>query len=93
MEKMEDYRTRNLESYLSDPILGNAFKEIIKFCASPRTKDEIEEYVKKELGITYEKHRVYAGYFIGALEGCGGIRWDREKRRWVATEAGKKAVS
>lgn len=91
--KLEDYRQRSLDSYLSDPTFGNTFKEIIRFCISPRTKDEIEQYIEKNLGITYEKYKVFSGYFIGCLEASGGIRWDKENRRWVATEVGKKAVS
>jgi hypothetical protein len=93
MEKLEDYRTRTLDSYLSDPIFGNTFKAILKFCTTPRTKDEIEQYVEKDLGVTYEKYKVFAGYFIGALEASGGLRWDKELRKWVATEIGKKAFS
>jgi hypothetical protein len=93
MEKLEDYRTRTLDSYLSDPTFGNTFKAILKYCTTPRTKDEIEKYVEKELGVTYEKYKVFAGYFIGALEASGGLRWDTQLRKWVATEVGKKVVS
>jgi hypothetical protein len=93
MEKLEDYRTKTLDSYLNDPTFGKTFKEILRFCTTPRTKDEIEKYVEKDLGVTYEKYKVFAGYFIGALEASGGLRWDKESRKWVATEVGKKAVS
>jgi len=93
MEKLEDYRTRTLDSYLNDQTFGNAFKEILKFCVTPRTKDEIEKYVENDLEVTYEKYKVFAGYFIGALEASGGLRWDKESRKWVTTEVGKKAVA
>ena len=93
MEKLEDYRRGTLDSHLSDPTFGKTFKEILRFCTTPRTKDEIEQYVEKDLGVTYEKYKVFTGYFIGALEASGGLRWDKESRQWVATEVGKKAVS
>jgi hypothetical protein len=76
---------------LNDITFGKTFKEILKYCSTPRTKTDIENFVEKRLGVTYEKDKVFTAYFVASLESSGGIHW--ANGRWEATETGKRAAS
>ncbi|MEM2369888.1 MAG: hypothetical protein QXH51_03155 [Candidatus Bathyarchaeia archaeon] len=87
---MSEMVIKTLDDLLRDPEYGNIYREILKFCREPKTKDEIERFVLENLQATYEKTKVWPAYFIWELEKTGGLRWEG---KWKTTEMGLKIIS
>lgn len=88
MSKVES-NSKDLNKLLLDHEYGRIYKEILKFCIEPKTKDEIEKFVIESLKATYEKVKVWPAHFIWKLEKAGGLFWEG---KWKTTEVGLKAV-
>lgn len=69
-----------LENMLSsEPEFAEIYIKILRFCTTPRTKDEIEDMLE----ISLKDSTVLGGYFISNLEESGGLEWDG---KWLTVE-------
>lgn len=89
MSGVEASPVKTLNDLLCDPEHGSVYREIMKFCAEPKTKNDVERFVLETLKATYDKVKVWPAYFIWELERSGGLRWEG---KWKTTEVGLKAV-
>jgi hypothetical protein len=59
------------------------YLQVLEFCASPRSREEIEELLKGNPAL--ENPALYPNHFIDRLEASGGIQW---LDKWQTTDAG-----
>lgn len=71
-----------------NPVYRNVSLEILRSCVAPKTRDEIEAMLQGNPVL--ENPKVYASFFIEALEQAGGLEWDE---KWRTTQAGKEVVN
>lgn len=71
-----------------DSIYQPVFKEVLKACLVPHSRTDIEKMLD---GRSYlETPKVYASYFLEALEKAGGLEFDN---KWKTTLAGEALVN
>jgi hypothetical protein len=76
---------RLLELMAKEPQYGETYVQVLEFCQVPKTRIEIEEWVKAN-PFLQESH-VYPAFLIQRLEDAGGIEW--VDSHWRTTESGK----
>lgn len=76
---------RLLDLIAKEPEYGDLFRQTLGFCQTPRTRGEIEEWVKQNP--VAQANQVYPAFLLQRLEDAGGIEWVNS--HWQTTEAGK----
>ncbi len=66
----------------------NVFLLVLRSCVAPRNKSEIESILRGNPAL--ENPKVYASFFIEALERAGGLEWNEG---WRLTPAGKEFIA
>ena len=64
------------------------FIRILSFCRSPRTRDEIEDFLKTQPGAN--DHVPIATFLVQSLEKAGGLEWIG---KWRTTESGQEMLA
>jgi|OpeIllAssembly_1097287.scaffolds.fasta_scaffold31254_2 hypothetical protein len=68
-----------------EPEYGDLFRQTLGFCQTPRTRGEIEEWVKQNP--VAQASQVHPAFLLQRLEDAGGIEW--ANNHWQLTDAGK----
>lgn len=72
----------------SSPKHRQTYLSILRFCTTPRTREEIEEHLEGDPSVCPPK--TYPSTFIAPLEEVGAIRW---ADKWATTDMGKQACA
>ncbi|MCJ7567470.1 MAG: hypothetical protein MUO58_08010 [Anaerolineales bacterium] len=82
----QEMPTKKIQKLLFEETdLREIFLDVIDFCTTPRTLQEIKEEFKGRSIL--DERNVHPTYFIHTLEEFGGLVW--EEKRWRTTDAGK----
>lgn len=67
-----------------ETVYHDTYLQILQFCVLPKSRKEIESAL--EGNPVLEHPKVYASFFIEALEEAGGLEWNE---KWETTQAGR----
>lgn len=86
-------RTADPRKRLADLLSGDAsyrdiYLRVLRTCRVPQTRSDVEALLRDEPIL--ENPKIYASYFIEALEHAGGLEWSE---KWRATQAGLEFVN
>jgi hypothetical protein len=82
--RSESYGNRLVRLLAQETIYRDICLQVLQSCVSPKSRIEIESMLRGNPVL--EDSKVYASFFIEALEEAGGLEWDQ---KWKTTKAGK----
>lgn len=85
--KQEKSRDKLGALFVKESAYEDVLKELVKFCAAPKTRKEIDD--KFTSHPLLQEPKIYPSYFVGLLEEVGALEWDGG---WSATKDALRKV-